>query len=178
MVWLNGKWTAFVQHLPFILQAIFTHSHTHSYTNDTAFMSNLGFTILPIETLTYGLEESGIEPPIFRLVDVPLCFLSHSCLGLTDPFVTHTVLSTPKQVTISTVLHPGEASLNGNSSQTLCLFYNLVFLETFAFWHRCKGTLCPGPVCFYIIPSFRRINRILWPCVNQLYFYQSFAIFW
>ena len=36
------------------------------------------FSILPKDTLTHGLEEPGIKPPIFRLVDDLLYLLSHS----------------------------------------------------------------------------------------------------
>ena len=52
--------------------------HTHSHTDGTAIRSNLGLSILPKDISTRGLEEPGIEPPIFRLVIDPLYLLSHS----------------------------------------------------------------------------------------------------
>ena len=41
-----------------------THFHTHSHT-----IGDLGLSILSKDTSTCGLEEPGIEPPIFQLVD-------------------------------------------------------------------------------------------------------------
>ena len=52
--------------------------HTHSYTDGSAIRTNLGLSVLPKDTSTCGLEEPGIEPPIFRLVDDPLYLLNHS----------------------------------------------------------------------------------------------------
>ncbi|XP_067467834.1 large proline-rich protein BAG6 isoform X2 [Thunnus thynnus] len=50
-----------------------------SHTDGTAIGSNLGFSILAKDTSTCGLEELGIELPIFQLVDNLLYLLSHSC---------------------------------------------------------------------------------------------------
>ena len=36
-------------------------THTHSPTDGTACGSSLGFSVLPKDTLTYGLEEMGFE---------------------------------------------------------------------------------------------------------------------
>ena len=44
----------------------------------TATESNLGFSVLPKDTSTCGLEEPGIEPLTFRLVDDALYLLRHS----------------------------------------------------------------------------------------------------
>ena len=55
--------------------------HTHSHTDDTAIRNNLGFSILPKDTLTCGLKEPGIEPLIFWSVDDLLYLLSHSRLS-------------------------------------------------------------------------------------------------
>ena len=52
---------------------------THSCTVGTAIGSNFGLSILPKDTSTYGLDELGIEPPIFRLVDDLLYLVKHSC---------------------------------------------------------------------------------------------------
>ena len=88
------------------LQYITTHPsiHTHSYTDDRSYHTgyqpahqeetnhsytfihwwcsngrNLGLSVLPKDTSTCGLEEPGIAPPIFQLVDDLLYVLSHSC---------------------------------------------------------------------------------------------------
>lgn len=76
------------------IQPIHTHSYTdaagclggptrpseganHSHTNSTAISNNLGFSVLPKDTLTCGLERQGIKLLLFRLVDEPLYLLSH-----------------------------------------------------------------------------------------------------
>ena len=50
-----------------------THTHTdtqtHSHTNGAAIRSNFGFSILPEDTLTCGLDEPGIKPPTLWLID-------------------------------------------------------------------------------------------------------------
>ena len=63
-----------------LLKALYNTCHIHQSTH--TFMhrwlsigSNLGFSILLKDTLTYRLEEPGIEPPTFKLVGDPLCLL-------------------------------------------------------------------------------------------------------